>query len=87
MLIVSAQKAADNLIKVNENYSIPYHNEETGYVVDTWSEISKAYNQDIWWFIKPRDFLGVTVEEAMDGVEFDFEQDQPDEDWFSPEQL
>jgi hypothetical protein len=48
LVFYSIQKAEDAITMINQNLGYP-----DGKGTDTWSLISKAYNQNIWFFPMP----------------------------------
>ena len=81
------EKALKAARQIDENYNFPIYgrnaktgeiNFETG-VATTWCEIEKAFERDLWYFIKP-------PVEFMRGVE-DFEEAEFNRDWLRPDEL
>lgn len=82
-LTFTSQATAQTMLnKINKNYPIIGVNAETGeqepndQKTEIWANLTKAYNQDLWYFQKP-------AVEFMDGVSGYTEQEF-DPNWAEP---
>jgi len=75
--------AKDSLAAVDIVYNLPYLDQESGYVMDTWAEVTNSdSNDDEWGFYKPEPRLGKLLSVLMAVLigNYSEETEMPD-DW------